>query len=113
MVPRAGGCAYDFGVWDLSIVQGTLSVAPWQTLEMIRDAFIAERASLVAGGSTQARGCRGRRTLRAASPSTEVFTPNSTCQKSCTCHQWGWVSVVLQREVGMARVRLTMAWCVV
>jgi hypothetical protein len=30
--PVLGGYAYDVGVWDLSIVQGPFSVAPWHTL---------------------------------------------------------------------------------
>ena len=34
MVPRTGGYAYDVGVWDLSIVQGPVSVAPCQTLAL-------------------------------------------------------------------------------
>ena len=32
MVPRTGGYAYAAKVWDLSIVQGTFSVAPCQNL---------------------------------------------------------------------------------
>jgi hypothetical protein len=34
VVPRAGSYTYDVGVWDLSIVQGSFSVAPYQTLEL-------------------------------------------------------------------------------
>jgi hypothetical protein len=41
MVPRPGGYAYDVGVWDLSIVQGPFSVAPCQTLALIRSFCIA------------------------------------------------------------------------
>jgi hypothetical protein len=31
--PVPGGYVYDVGVWDLSMVQGTFSVAPCQTLK--------------------------------------------------------------------------------
>jgi hypothetical protein len=42
MAPRTGGYAYDFGVWDLSIVQGPFSVAPCQTPNVaIRNLCIA------------------------------------------------------------------------
>jgi hypothetical protein len=42
MVPRTGGYACDVGVWDFSIVQGPLYVAPCQTLSVtIRSLFTA------------------------------------------------------------------------
>jgi hypothetical protein len=40
MVPRAGGDAFEGGVWDWSIVQGQFSVAPCQTLTL-RFAFFS------------------------------------------------------------------------
>jgi hypothetical protein len=56
-VPRTGGYAYDVGVWDLSIVQGPVSVAPSQTLAL----RFATVSSLHVGRTMSQPAAAGRR----------------------------------------------------
>jgi hypothetical protein len=76
MVSGTGGCAYDVGVWDLSIVQGPFSVAPCQN-PLSYDSQLLHRCTSVTGE----RRCGKRTAAAAASPSSRRSAP---CFTFCT-----------------------------